>query len=350
MRLVSPLLSCSSLSQRIQLPAMQHIGRHFSTARSPSICARFLSISTSPRQYLPVIQRPTRRFGTNAVPTVPHLVAQDLASSQHLHHVRDVHNNLKDHGILKISLSFPDDKSQYLESLIVSLSKNHGHGLPITHSASRGWFWDVRPSETSFQTENHQARSETMQEFPWHTDCSYEHAPPRFFALQVLQPDRYGGGTLSVMKIDRLSQFLSPTTKAALLEPEFQITIPPEFIKHPDQRHIVGSLFAIDMQDQGPSLMMRYRDEIVTPLSARAAAALKELKGALKDMEALSHSTLHLTAADLPERSIILLDNYRWLHARNGIKDPARHLRRVRWNAIPFANGAVSHSAEVSST
>lgn len=187
-----------------------------------------------------------------------------------------------------------------------------------------------------------------MQEFPWHTDCSYEHAPPRFFALQVLQHDRYGGGTLSVMKIDRLSQFLSPTTKAALLEPEFQITIPPEFIKHPDQRHIVGSLFAIDTEDH--CLMMRYRDEIVTPLSARAAAALKELKGALQDMEALSQSTLHLTAADLPERSIILLDNYRWLHARNGIKDPARHLRRVRWNAIPFANGIVSHSAEVSST
>ncbi|KAB8264321.1 hypothetical protein BDV32DRAFT_145568 [Aspergillus pseudonomiae] len=321
---------------------MQHIGRHFCAARSTSRYARFLNKSKSPVQYLPGIQRLTRQFATDTVPRVPHLVAQDLIDSQHLHHVRDVHNHLKHEGILKISLNFPDDNSRYLASLIVSLSKNHGHGLPITHSASRGWFWDVRPSETTFQTENHQARSETMQEFPWHTDCSYEHAPPRFFALQVLQPDRYGGGTLSVMKIDRLSQFLSPAAKAALHEPEYQITIPPEFIKNPDQRHIVGSLFALDTQDRGHSLMMRYRDEIVTPLSARAAAALKELRAALQDLEALAQSTLHLTPADLPARSIILLDNYRWLHARNSIKDPARHLRRVRWNAIPFANSVVS--------
>ncbi|KAE8375735.1 hypothetical protein BDV26DRAFT_294745 [Aspergillus bertholletiae] len=330
---------------------MQHIGlQNFCTARSMSRCARFLSVGASPRRYLPGIARPARQFATEAAPSVPHLVARDLADSLHLHHVRNVHDNLTQHGILKISLSFSDDQSQYLERLIVNLSKNHGHGLPITHSASRGWFWDVRPSETSFQTENHQARSETMQEFPWHTDCSYEHAPPRFFALQVLQPDRYGGGTLSVMKIDRLSQFLSPATKTALLQPEFQITIPPEFIKDPEQRHIVGSLFAIDTLGQTQSLMMRYRDEIVTPLSTRAATALKELKGALQDLDALSHSTLHLTAADLPKRSIILLDNYRWLHARNGIKDPARHLRRVRWNAIPFANGVVdsqSHQAPV---
>ncbi|OGM46080.1 hypothetical protein ABOM_005642 [Aspergillus bombycis] len=321
---------------------MQHLGRHFCTARSTSRYARFLNISTSPVQSLLGIQRPARQFATDSVPAVPHLVARNLSDSQHPPHVRDIHNHLQHDGILKISLSFPDDNSHYLESLIISLSKSHGHGLPITHSASRGWFWDVRPSETIFQTANHQARSETMQEFPWHTDCSYEHAPPRFFALQVLHPDRYGGGTLSVMKIDRLSQFLTPAAKAALFEPEYQITIPPEFIKDPDQRHIVGSLFALDTQDQGHSLIMRYRDEIVAPLSARAAAALKELKDALQNLEALSQCTLHLTAADLPERSIILLDNYRWLHARNGIKDPARHLRRVRWNAVPFATSDVS--------
>ncbi|KAE8366534.1 hypothetical protein BDV27DRAFT_143527 [Aspergillus caelatus] len=315
-----------------------------------SRCVRLMNIGTNPRQYLAGRQRPTRQFATDTLPVVPHLVARVLVDSQHLQHVRDVHNHLKHHGILKISLGFPDDESQYLESLVVSLSKNHGHGLPITHSASCGWFWDVRPSETTFQTENHQARSETMEEFPWHTDCSYEHAPPRFFALQVLHPDRYGGGTLSVMKIDQISQFLSPATKAALLEPEYQITIPPEFIKNPDRRHIVGSLCAIDTQVQGHSLMMRYRDEIVTPLSPRAAAALKELKGALKNTEALSQSTLHLTAADLPARSIILLDNYRWLHARNGIKDPARHLRRVRWNAVLFANSVVLQPSVASIT
>ena len=98
--------------------------------------------------------------------------------------------------MLKLSLGFADEDSDYLKQLLVSLHKNHGHQLPIAHSATRGWFWDVRPSKTNFQAGNHQARSETMNEFPWHTDCSYEDPPPRYFALQVLQHDRYGGGTL----------------------------------------------------------------------------------------------------------------------------------------------------------
>jgi alpha-ketoglutarate-dependent taurine dioxygenase len=49
-----------------------------------------------------------------------------------------------------------------------------------------------------------------MFRFEWHTDCSYEEQPPRFFTLQVLQPDRYGGGTLSVLNVDRLLTLLSP--------------------------------------------------------------------------------------------------------------------------------------------
>ncbi|KAE8154620.1 Clavaminate synthase-like protein [Aspergillus avenaceus] len=241
---------------------------------------------------------------------------------------------LERHGILKISLGFPDPRSRYLEELIVSLHRQHRHGLPITHSAARGWFWDVRPNDTVFQAQSHQARSETMREFPWHTDSSYERSPPRYFALHVIQPDRYGGGTLSVMNVERLSQLLSPDIQTTLLAPEFGITVPLEFIKEPDQRYIVGNLLAVNAHDQ--SLLVRFREDIVTPLSARAAVAFDELKAALHHLETLSDSTLHLTATDLPERSIILLDNYRWLHARNRIRDPARHLRRVRWNATPF--------------
>lgn len=33
-----------------------------------------------------------------------------------------------------------------------------------------------------------------------------------------------------------------------------------------------------------------------------------------------------------------MMDNERWLHARNEVKDPNRHLRRVRWDAREFAN------------
>ncbi|KAI1185724.1 hypothetical protein F5B17DRAFT_445485 [Nemania serpens] len=274
--------------------------------------------------------------------TVPHLTAPTIEHSTLKNHVHEVHENLRQHGILKISLGFPDPDSRYLEQLVLSLHQYCSHRLPISHSASRGWFWDVRPESVSFQTANHRARSETMEEFPWHTDCSYEELPPQYFALQVLQHDRFGGGTLSAMNIQRLNQCLSPSTQASLMRPEYGINIPKEFIKNPAKQQIVGNLMAIDQESQ--YCMMRFRRDLLTPLTERAAVALKELDTCLQTTGTVarseSTSTVHLTSADLPTGTIIVMDNRRWLHARNNINDPERHLRRLRWDAIPFpSNG-----------
>ncbi|KAF4979954.1 hypothetical protein FZEAL_3940 [Fusarium zealandicum] len=266
--------------------------------------------------------------------TLPCLDAPDLSHASQVAHINQVSEQLEQRGMLKISLGFPDENSDYLKKLLHSLHRHRGHQLPISHSATRGWFWDVRPSKENFQAENHQARSETMDEFPWHTDCSYEDPPPRYFALQVLQHDRCGGGTLSVMNVERLSKLLSPDTQSVLTAPEYRITIPPEFIKDPNQKDIIGSVFVTDLDSQ--PTMIRFREDILTPLTERAGRALDELKEALLREEVHAYSTVHLKSADLPKGSIILMDNRRWLHARNDIKDPERHLRRVRWDACAF--------------
>lgn len=272
--------------------------------------------------------------------TVPQLTAPDLAHAKQRRHVGSASQHLQQHGILKINLGFPDPGSQYLEQLVLSLHEHHGHQLPISHSASCGWFWDVRPSiNTPFQTPQHQARSETMGEFPWHTDCSYEDLPPRYFALHVLQHDRFGGGTLSVMNVQRLSELLSPDTRTSLMRQDYGIRIPLEFIKEPEKREIVGSVLTAQ-QDVQPC-MMRFRRDLVTPLTERASRALQELDMSLQDAETQAQSTLHLTSKDLSAGSIILVDNRRWLHARSNIKDPKRHLCRVRWDAIPFNDAPV---------
>ncbi|KAM0471260.1 hypothetical protein ACHAPX_009442 [Trichoderma viride] len=296
---------------------------HFSAAR----CWNLARISTSSRHCAASV---------SAVipPVVPHLTAPHLEHATQPRHIRSVHENLQKHGILKIGLGFPDPDSDYLNELVQSLHQHHGHQLPISHSASRGWFWDVRPNSTVFQTANHQARSETMEEFPWHTDCSYEDLPPRYFALHVLQEDRFGGGTLSAMNTQRLSLSLSSSTRASLMRREYSITIPPEFIKDARKQNIIGSLMTAD--ERGQHNMLRFRRDLVTALTERAAKALQELEAAVQDANAQSQSTVHLTAKDFPAGTIILMDNRRWLHARHSIKDPKRHLRRVRWDAIPF--------------
>lgn len=241
---------------------------------------------------------------------------------------------LETNGVLQLQLDFEDENSIYLKDLIQNLNKFHEHGLPITHSAERGWFWDVRPSPVSLQSSGHQARSETMSCFDWHTDCSYEEHPPRYFALQVLQPDQFGGGTLSILCVDQLLALLSPYAQKWLSSNNYKIHVPPEFNKNADDQHIVGRLLTVSPGGRNDS-HLRFREDITMPLTKDAGNALDELKMILHDKETQA-GIIDLLPESLPRGSIIMMDNRRWLHSRNEVKDPNRHLRRVRWDARPF--------------
>lgn len=259
---------------------------------------------------------------------VPELEAYDSASIKDENHLHRVHHHLEHHGALKVKLGSVDPGSDYLRQLVLGLHGHYGHGLPSSHSSTRGWFWDVRPRPETFE---HRAISETMDDFPWHTDSCYEAAPAKFFALHVLQHDRFGGGTLSLLSVDRLLSSLSNSAKLALSEPEFRISVPPEFSKG-DQDKIIGRL--LSTEGQGKFARLRFREDIITPLTARADAAYHELMYSIAQHK--KTQIQHLTSEALPASSIILLDNGRWLHSRNHVRDPERHLRRVRWDATPF--------------
>ena len=275
----------------------------------------------------------TRRFASQTAGSLPYLPAPSLHSAQCIEHVNQVAFQLHSKGILKIGLAFSDPNTRYLEHLIHSLHEHHGHQLPIAHSATRGWFWDVRPLSPDSNNIKNLARSETKEKFSWHTDCSYEACPPQYFALQILHADTHGGGTLSVLDVQRLVESLSHTTRLALMKPDFIIQVPTEFIKQEPQTHIHDRLLAVDPTDS--SFVMRLRDDLVTPTNADAARALSELKQVLGGGMAASQA-LHFPAETLPTNSIVLMDNRLWLHSRSEVKDPKRHLRRVRWNARSF--------------
>lgn len=264
------------------------------------------------------------------IDSVPVLEATSHDCLQQDDYIQVIHSHLERAGIVKIRLAFDDDCCRYLEQVILKLKENYGHGLPIDHSATRGWFWDIRPLSKPPKT-TYQARSETANDFPWHTDCSYESSPPRYFALQVLQPDFCGGGTLSVLQVERLLAHLSLTSRLALCKPEFRINVPPEFIKAEADRQIIGSILSLDRD----VFTLRFRADIFTPLTHAAASALTELKEVLSGLE-VEKEILHLRPKDMPRGSILLVDNRRWLHARSEVKDPNRHLRRVRWDSRLF--------------
>lgn len=86
---------------------------------------------------------------------------------------------------------------------------------------------------------------------------------------------------------------------------------------------------------------LRFRDDITEPLTDNAAKALEELKDVLSGKNA-EEQALHLMPQGLSRGSIIMMDNRQWLHARNELRDPRRHLRRVRWDAKPFGSAGLS--------
>ncbi|KAF3941499.1 hypothetical protein ABW19_dt0200513 [Dactylella cylindrospora] len=250
-------------------------------------------------------------------------------------HVCEVQQSLEENGLALVRLNFEDPSSDYLVSLVKDgLHPMHGHGLPVDHSQKKGWLWDVKPIHGKVHTSHDPlARSETMNVFPWHTDCSFEANPPRHFALHVLHADRYGGGALSVVRTSDIIQELSEQAISRLSKAEFIFKVPDEFDKGVSH-HLVGAL--LDMSNGEPKL--RYRRDIITPITNEAGLALEELDNLLEGCCTSSGRCFKkvLKAEDLPDGMVIVIDNAKWLHARNQVNDPDRHLRRVRWNAQPF--------------
>lgn len=270
-----------------------------------------------------------------ALSNIQRIRANSFAESYDLTHIANVNNALKGPGISIIDLGFPDPDSHYLENLVLNLGKIHQHGPPIAHSSTRGWFWDVKPTKVS--PGQYQARSEGKFNFPWHTDCSYESKPPQYFGLHVLHADRKGGGTLSILNADQVISKLEPDTQHLLSLPNFRFKVPLEYEKGNDA--IVGSVISRNTEEPGQTRIC-FRPESIQPLTKDAEGALDQLNGLIGPRGDAGDTVINITPDHLPDNSIVLMDNARWLHSRNEICDEERHLRRIRWDRRQFGNEA----------
>lgn len=187
----------------------------------------------------------------------------------------------------------PEEGRNWLASLVNRWGSLHGHD-----SAGR-LVWDVRVEPGGL------ARSQGMDEFSLHTDASFEDPPPRYVGLLVLRRDALGGGQSQWVSCAEVLQRVSPRCRADLRLVR-GLRVPAEFCK--------GS-----QRIQGPLLcgqdFMRYRREVVEADVPEFSAALQGERSSL----------------DLAEGSLLLLDNWRYLHGRSQILDPDRHLLRVRF-------------------
>lgn len=216
---------------------------------------------------------------------------------------------LKSHGLAVLHLPSADPTSSRLLALAGAL------GSPLPHSSSHGMLWNVSPSKAS------SARSHGSEVFPWHTDCSFEASPPRYFGLHVVRPDRFHGGELRLLRVDDLLARLSSDTVTALRQPNFEFAVPSEFDKGR------GATRGAVLTREGK---LRWRRDIMRGTTPEAEAALEEVDAVLATLEGHAFG-------DMRPGVILLIDNARWLHARSRVRDMNRLLRRVRWEPEVFA-------------
>lgn len=189
---------------------------------------------------------------------------------------------------------------------------------PAAHNAAGDMLWNVKAQSEAAPGV---PRSHTADEFVWHTDASFEEPPPRYFMLQVLHGDRYDGGHQNFMRLDLLLRLLDDSDRKTLADTPFPWRVPLEFQKDSQQAEL-----PVLFHDEAGNDCIRYRSECMSDdLELPQRIALSSLGWAIGVAPSIQH---------VPQAGeLLLVDNWRALHARDAIKDSDRHLQRVRFSS-----------------
>jgi alpha-ketoglutarate-dependent taurine dioxygenase len=184
-------------------------------------------------------------------------------------------------------------------------------GVPERHSNQVDSIWDVcvQPEST--------ARSHSDKEFEWHTDSSFEVVPPRWVILYTIQGDELGGGVLQVASVSEVLARLSLDVIEALKLPVFHIERPAEFSKKDVDETNNVALVSADGR------YMRYRSDLMHSDNMVATQAVLQLREVVKQVKPEVEISMQ-------RGTLVIVDNWRMLHARTSIRDTRRWLKRLR--------------------
>lgn len=220
---------------------------------------------------------------------------------------------LNAYGISILTLKYQDNSATF-KKIIQKLGVLH------FHKEKTSFIWDIKLAVEN-KAAQPIARSHKDHEFHFHTDCSYEENIPDYFALYVLHADQKSGGKNLIVDAKLLIDALSKESLTILQNYPITIKVPKEFFKGIDfiRACIIDQNFNI-----------RYRREIIDfyGLTIKQHQAIKEL-------EHLIYSPKFCRGVLLKNNQILILNNKKFLHARTQIKDPMRHLQRIRFFLHP---------------
>lgn len=183
----------------------------------------------------------------------------------------------------------------------------------LPHDSSGTIVWDIKP-ET-----RRAARSQTMDEFEMHTDASFDNLPPRYIGLEVVQEDRFGGGSQAFLPLSSIIAAIKDEEREVLGH-DYSWFVAPEFAMS-SQRIVELPILFGDSHQQ----FVRYREDcvILQRVSPEHRAAFHGLRKVIKQASPV---------VLIPRKgNQIVIDNWRVLHARKAVQDPNRHIKRIRF-------------------
>ena len=192
--------------------------------------------------------------------------------------------------------------------------------------------WDITPSPHSTnctQDTKVLARSHMGLEFDMHTDSSFKENPPRFMSLYCICADKTGSGLSKIAYGEAIVQKLNELENGKqflerLRQREWKIKVPLEFRKL--QEYITRPLLAdYESNPKSKDTLWWFRRDIIIPIDEEQKEILDTVEKVLRENEFIG---------ELPEGYMLIMDNARWFHGRNEVKDPKRMLKRIRFHDL----------------
>lgn len=240
--------------------------------------------------------------------------------------IHEIEEKLELDGCVRVQFTeehLPEDYhvKENIELFFIGLIEKLG-GQCLKHNTdTNSIVWHVQPNTQSPNGKHNKlARSETFEEFAFHTDCSYEENPPEYIAMLVLETDKLGGGQTEIIRLSDVLEHLPAETIEKLLSEKVQINVPEEFRKQSHIDHISETILLDPNR-------IRYREDI---LSGKSLEHVDQLRLAINQAPRYK--------PNLEKYTMILLNNQTYLHGRTKVLDQRRHLLRIRFNRLPPYN------------
>ncbi|KAJ2992737.1 hypothetical protein HDV02_002877 [Globomyces sp. JEL0801] len=225
--------------------------------------------------------------------------------------IQSVLDSLHESGIVVVSTPVNDICPENFQEMLQSLG-----AISQEHNKEGTFCWTINAKLSTT------ARSHTSEAFLVHTDASFEDSPPRYFALAIKHQDCTGAGETSLASIEDAVSQLTEVQKKILRTTVVKWTIPPEFNR--GIPYVKGTvLFS--------NTMGRFRKDIIdtSDLTKENADLFWDAYNTIDNILA---NSCEKNKSVLPEGSIVIIDNWKYVHSRKQFNDLNRLLYRVRFN------------------